>query len=78
MSLLLDKLDCDPATAHGPAGRGDMWVCTTPHSRNFRYGAGDESLRDQAEGYNAMQHCRVILDAEKYPLIEKIYNNCSK
>ena len=53
MSVMLETLHCKALTAHGPAGRGDMWVCTTPHSRNFRYGAGDISLRDQAEGYNA-------------------------
>ena len=68
MSLILFSLGHEKDTAHGPAGRGDMWVCTTPHSRNFRYGAGDMTLRDQAEGYNAL-----INVTQKYPgIVEKM------
>lgn len=63
MWLLLRAFGCDPDTAMSPAWKGDMWVCTTPHSRNFRYGAGDLTLKDQAEWYNAIIQCRTTINA---------------
>lgn len=79
MSMILESMAYNRETAHGPAGRGDMWVCTTPHSRNFRFWAGDDSLREQAEWYNAIQQWKNQLSemAKKstFPYLEQILSS---
>lgn len=76
MGALLEFLGFDRETAHGPAGRGDVWICTTPNSRNFRYWAGDISLRDQAEGYSAANvfsdHYRKKIPKEMIPILSSV------
>ena len=82
MSMILESMGYKGETAHGPAGRGDMWVCTTPHSRNFRFWAGDDSLRDQAEWYNAIINCKNIIESlwekSECPIIREIIRSVNQ
>ncbi|GAB0175053.1 MAG: NAD(P)H-dependent glycerol-3-phosphate dehydrogenase [Candidatus Altimarinota bacterium] len=76
MASILVNLGGSPESAHGPAGRGDMWICTTIHSRNFRFGRGEHSLRDQAEGYNALINFQErfphIFEGTNFPILTSI------
>lgn len=76
MGWLLKYLGWDSVSAHGPAGRWDIWVCTTPHSRNFRFWEGEYSLRDQAEWYNALinfqQKFPEIIQRSDFPILTSI------
>lgn len=77
MSMILTVLGGVSETAIWPAWRGDVWICTTPHSRNFRYGASlDPSLRQGAEWYNAALHMSEnysdIMRSWDFPIIARI------
>lgn len=77
LSELLVELGWKAETAMGPAGRWDVWICTTLHSRNFRYGAShDITLQDQAEGYNAWklfwEKYGHLLSPWRFPIISSI------
>lgn len=79
MSELLWVLWGMRETAMSPAGRWDIWICTTPHSRNFKYGANpDTTISNTVEWYNAAeifkQKYKDILSSWKFPLITSIIN----
>lgn len=64
-------------TAMSPAGRWDVWICTTPHSRNFRYGVSpDSTILGTVEWYNAAQIFREkygnLLASWQFPIITSI------
>lgn len=81
MGRLLPNLGGDSTTVEWPAGCWDMWICTTPHSRNFRYGAGEYELRDQAEGYRAIREFQNkfthLFSQKQYPILVKIMSQMS-
>lgn len=64
-------------TAMSPVGRWDVWICTTPHSRNFRYGANheDNSL-ETVEWLSAAQifseRYGSLLSSWRFPILTSI------
>lgn len=66
-------------TAMSPAGRWDVWICTTPHSRNFRYGVSpDTAIWCTVEWYDAVQifkqKYKDLLLSWEFPIITSIIN----
>lgn len=64
-------------TAMSPVGRWDVWICTTPHSRNFRYGASHENNSlDTVEWLSAAQifseRYSNLLLSWKFPILTSI------
>lgn len=77
MSELLWEFWGARETAMSPAGRWDVWICTTPHSRNFRYGMNPiATISNTIEWYSAAeifkQKYKDILSSWKFPLITSI------
>ncbi len=77
MSELIQILGWVWETAMSPAGRWDIWICTTPHSRNYRYGTNpDDTTLDTVEWYSAGLILRErygdILSSWQFPIITSI------
>jgi glycerol-3-phosphate dehydrogenase len=77
MAELLTVLGWVWETAMSPAWRWDVWICTTPDSRNFRYGESlSMPIGTTVEGYSAarilQKNYRDIITSERFPIIASI------
>lgn len=77
MTELLSVLWWIWETAMSPAGRWDVWICTTPNSRNYRYGVNpDDTTLGTVEWYSAAvifrERYRDVLASGRFPLLVTI------